>query len=67
MDYLVRLSHLKFSKEGDWLVVDSERDDFETRFEWPPSWSRNDGDLKSKVHENFYTRALSEYEEHRKI
>jgi len=63
MAYITRLSHFTFSKEGDELVITSERSDFERRFEWPDDLTMTDEDLASELHERFYTQVQSEYDE----
>jgi len=62
MAYITRLSHFTFNKEGDELVVTSERTEFESRFEWPEDLSMDDEDLVPELHERFYANAMSEYD-----
>ncbi len=61
MAYITRLSHFTFSKDGNELVVTSERSDFESRFDWPDDLTMVDEDLASELHDRFYTTVRSEY------
>ena len=61
MAYITRLSHFTFSKEGDELVITSERTSFEKRYEWPEDMTMTDEDLVPKLHERFYTTVMGEY------
>lgn len=59
--YITRISHFTFSKDGDELVVTSERDDsFEARYDWPDSWSEED-DLTEEIHKDYYISVQSKY------
>jgi len=63
MVYLTRLGYFTFSKDGDELVITSERDpSFEERHDWDDSWSVTDEDLVSKLHELYYTDLMVEVE-----
>lgn len=62
MAYITRLSHFKFEKEGDELVISSERDEsFEARFSWPDDLAIDDEDLAPELHERYYTEVAVEY------
>ena len=63
MAYITRLSHFTFSKEGDELLISSERTDFERRFDWPDDLSMTDEDLHSELHDRFYTDVKVEYDQ----
>jgi hypothetical protein len=61
--YLTRITHFTFYKEGDELVVQSERDDvFEVRHDWPDGWSVRDEDLFEKLHENYYIEMWKKFQ-----
>jgi hypothetical protein len=63
MAYITRFSHFTFSKEGDELVVTSERDDsFEVRHDWPEELSMTDEDLAATLHERYYTDLVVAFE-----
>lgn len=58
--YLTRLKHFRFEKDGDELVVTSERDDsFERVFDLPDDVDVTDDE---QLFERYYTELLSEYE-----
>lgn len=61
MAYITRLSHFTFYKEGDNLVITSEREDFERRFDWPDDLTMTDENLHEQLHERFYTDARGEF------
>lgn len=63
MAYITRLSHFTFNKEGDELVITSERNDFEQRHDWPEDLSMTDEDLASELHDRFYTDAQVSYDD----
>lgn len=59
-EYLTRLKHFSFEKDGDELVVTSERDDsFERVFDVPDDVDVTDDE---QLFERYYTELLSEYE-----
>jgi hypothetical protein len=63
MAYLTRLNHFTFSKEGDELVIVSERDDsFEERHDWPDDWSVTDEDLQSKLYDRYYIQLKKSFD-----
>lgn len=63
MVYLTRLGYFTFEKEGDELVITSERDSsFEERHKWDESWSVTDVDLASNLHEQYYTDLVTDSE-----
>lgn len=56
MSYLTRLGYFTFEKEGDELVITSERDpSFEERHDWNDEWTVTDEDLVRKLHDEYYT------------
>jgi len=62
MAYITRLSHFRFEKSGDELVVTSERDDsFKIRYDWPEGCSMTDEGLAEELHERYYNTARREY------
>jgi len=63
MAYITRLSHFTFHKEGDELVITSEREDFEQRHDWPDDLTMTDEDLHAELHERFYTDVQSEFDD----
>lgn len=63
MAYITRLSHFTFSKQGDELIVTSERDDsFEQRYDWPEAWEMTDEDLAEALHEKYYLDIQEAYQ-----
>jgi len=61
MAYVTRFSHFTFSKEADELVITSERNEFETRYEWPEDLSMTDEDLARELYDRFYISAVESY------
>jgi len=62
MAYITRLSHFRFEKSGDELVVTSEHDEsFESRHDWPEDLSMQDERLVSELHERYYNTARRAY------
>lgn len=61
MAYIVRLAYYTFYKEGDELVITSQRDEsFEARHDWPEEWTMTDEDLYKKLHKNYYIDLMRE-------
>lgn len=63
MAYIARISHFTFSKEGDSLIIRSERDSFEATYDWPDDLDIDDEELASELHERFYLDARDEYDQ----
>jgi hypothetical protein len=61
MAYITRFSHFTFEKEGDALVVSSERDDYSIEFDWPDDLTMTDENLVEELYERFYTKVRMDY------
>jgi hypothetical protein len=62
MAYITRLSHFRFEKSGDELLVTSERDDsFEARYDWPDDLNMTGERLVAELHERYYNKARRAY------
>lgn len=60
-EYLTRLSHFKFEKDGEQLVVTSERDStFQEVFDIPEDL---DVDDSQELFERYYTELYTKYQE----
>jgi len=61
--YLTRISHVGFYRDGDELVIESERDeDFEQRHDWPDDLSASDEDLFGELYERYYVEVREQFE-----
>lgn len=62
--HIATFDHLRFTKDGGTLVVTSWRDSgFETTFDFPSDLDAEE-DIDEELHERFYGRAASRYDDY---